>query len=165
MERPLFRQSLETQALVKLLSDDKHDPTFTYEELGAVVEGDIRDHKRRPSLYSAFRIVQREKAVVFECIANVGYKRASDSDIVSGRARDLSHIRSTARRGLKKIECIRDVAALSKDKKTELNVLASGLGLVAHVTTAQARGLIEQKVVKSQQRLPVAETIEALSTK
>lgn len=160
-QRPAFRQSLETQTLVKLLSDETHDDTFTYDEISKAIGGDIADHPG--SLASARRVVQREKQIVFETVRGVGIKRASDSDIVNGRAKDLAGIRGIARRGLKKIACIKNYDSLPGDVKQRHNVYASGLALLHHATTQSAQAKIEQKVVQSKLKLPVADAIAAIS--
>jgi hypothetical protein len=159
-DRPIFKKSLETQQLEKLLSDETHEPVFTYEEMSKAAGVDVRD--RRGCLQSALRIVQREKGLVFECIANVGMKRANDGEIVEGRSRDVSRIRRVAGRGIKKLECVRDVAALPAERRTQMNVMLSGLSVIKHATSAKAQGAIEQVVIRSKTKLPVAESLAAL---
>lgn len=159
-ERPIFRQSLETQNVVKLLSDDNHDDLFTYDEISKAIGSDVAGHPG--CLVTARRTVQREKQVVFETVRGVGIKRCSDADIVNGRAKDIAGIRGIARRGMKKIACVKNYDALPGDVKQRHNVYASGLALLHHATTNSAQAKIEQKVVQSKLKLPVAEAIAAI---
>lgn len=160
MYRPLFRQSLETQKLIKLLSDESHDDTFTYNELSDAAGTDVRRH--RGCLETARKSLLRDKQIVFEAIPGVGLKRADDAMIVDARTSDMSRIRNVARRGLKKLACVRDFAQLNGDKQIRFNLLTSGLGMLYHITTPNAQAAIEQVVIQKKTKLPVEETLAAL---
>jgi len=161
MDRPQFRQSLETQELVKVLSAKDHADIFTYEELSKAAGVDVQVN--RGPLDSARRIVQREASLVFEAVPKIGVKRASDIEIVDGRARDVSRIRNIARRGIKALGCVRNFMSLPKDKQQQHNLTMSGLGLLHHVTTVSAQNKIAAKVETMSKQLPVAETLAALT--
>lgn len=161
MERPLFRQSLETQALVKLLGDKDHPDVFTYEEMSKAAGTDVIAN--RNCIGSARRVLLREKQLVFESIPKVGIKRSSDVEIVEGGSKDIARIRNTARRAIKKGGCVRKFAELPKDKQVQHNLQMSAAGLLYHATTTSAQNKIEKQVTTAMQSLPVAETLAALT--
>lgn len=159
MDRLAFTRSLETQALVKLLSTDEHADLFTYEELSEAAGIDAKHHG---ALQSARHIVEREKGVVFETIRNVGIKRASDVEIVDAGCRAVSHIRNTAKRSIAKASCVKSVEALPNEKKAALNSHLTTVGMIHYVTTQSAQKKIEAKVTQTSKDLPVAEALAAL---
>jgi hypothetical protein len=160
MPRSSYSQSLETQQLVKVLADKAHDPLFTYEEIEKASGVDPR--KSQAALASARRIVLRDHGIVFVTVRKVGIKRATDSEIVDGSSSDLSRIRNTSRRALKKLGAVANFAELPADKQREFNVKSSTFAVLHHATTATAQRKLEAAVTKKTETLPVAETLAAL---
>lgn len=157
--RPAFRQSLETQALVRVLSDQTHGDLFSYEELTQAAGVDVQHAN---CLKSARHIVQREQGVVFLVVTGRGLVRANDEQIVDSGAQDITRLRNTARRAIKKASCVKSFAALPHSKQVQHNLQLSSAGLMYHLTTTKAQNKIESRVSDSLQALSVVETINAI---
>ena len=71
-------QAYETRLLIDRLSQLRKGETITYDELGKVIDADIRDPKKRHFLMSARRSVERSGHAVFDAVPNVGIKRLDD---------------------------------------------------------------------------------------
>ena len=81
----------------------------------------------RPSLHSARKYLERDEAIVFECVRGVGYKRLSDSEKVESTKTFTRKIRRTANAGVTRINTIDDRDALSNDEQLMATIQETAL--------------------------------------
>ena len=81
----------------------------------------------RAALHSARKYLERDEAIVFECIRGVGYKRLNDSEKVESTKTFTRKIRRTANAGVTRINTIEDRDALSNDEQLMATIQETAL--------------------------------------
>ena len=81
----------------------------------------------RPHLHNARKYLERDEAIVFECIRGVGYKRLNDSEKVESTKTFTRKIRRTANAGVARINTIEDREALSNDEQLMATIQETAL--------------------------------------
>ena len=81
----------------------------------------------RPSLHSARKYLERDEAIVFECIRGVGYKRLNDSEKVHSTKNFTRKIRRTANAGVTRLNTIEDRNALTNDEQLMATIQETAL--------------------------------------
>jgi hypothetical protein len=81
----------------------------------------------RPSLHSARKYLERDEAIVFECIRGVGYKRLNDSEKVESTKTFTRKIRRTANAGVTRLNTIEDRNALTNDEQLMATIQETAL--------------------------------------
>ena len=90
-------------------------------EMGQTIDG------LRPSLHSARKYLERDEAIVFECIRGVGYKRLNDSEKVESTKTFTRKIRRTANAGVTRLNTIEDRNALTNDEQLMATIQETAL--------------------------------------
>jgi DNA-binding winged helix-turn-helix (wHTH) protein len=81
----------------------------------------------RAALHSARKYLERDEAIVFECIRGVGYKRLNDSEKVESTKTFTRKIRRTANNGVTRINTVEDRQALSNDDQLMATIQETAL--------------------------------------
>lgn len=153
--------SVDSKMLFDRLSKLAIDETVAYDDLTSIIKRDVRK-SARGNLQTARRMALSELGIVTEAVATVGIKRLSDSEIVTTRIADIRRIHRTAQRGVKKLGCV-DLSKLNQQELSDFNVKASHLGVLSQISTQHSQKKLEAVVAKTQQKLPLAATLEAFA--
>ena len=81
----------------------------------------------RSNLTNARKYLERDEAIVFECVRGVGYKRLNDSEKVESTKTFTRKIRRTANAGVTRINTIEDRDALSNDEQLMATIQETAL--------------------------------------
>lgn len=158
-KRSIPEISVDTQILVKLIKTrkDAGAETITHEELSEAIKRDVQN-EAYGNLNSARNIVQREHQIVLTSIRGVGYKLARNPEIIAIGSHVVTRIRRTARRGLRSMACA-DYDAMNNQDRIKYNAAISHVGALAAVATSRQASVIEDRVKRDAEKLPVAETL------
>ena len=152
--RPAFTASVDAQLVSKRFMAMNVGDVLTYEQLEEIVGADVRGQKRY-IVHTAMRIAFREKSIVIQCVPKVGYKRASDAEIIdAGDATSRRVLKSTGRalRGMATV----NYDELSSEDKQRHNVTSSQLGAIQLMSRQTSRKRLEEAVNQSQEQIPFA---------
>ena len=152
--------SVDGQRLAGALRLAPFDAMISYEDLSILIGRNVQK-EGRSALSSARRQLQREAAMIFEPVKNVGMKRLTDSAIVATSQSSLRRINRTARRGAQRLGCVSNFAGLSKEEMVRHNTSMSLLGVFFEITKVQGVKRIEAAVAVAQRTLPLAQTLDA----
>lgn len=155
----MFKITHETALLAKHLEQLQVGDVATYEELNAVVFGNVRGGNKG-NLAAARKILQREKNILFGTIRNTGIKRLSDAEVVSEGSRGMSVIRNAARRFSSRITCLQDFDALTVEAKAKHNASLSVFGAIAHFTKPSNVRQVEASAQAANDRLAIGQTLK-----
>lgn len=152
-ETPLFRQSSDSAALIRFLSDIPVGGMATYDQLSAEIGRDI--HLFWHVLETARNRLVIDKRIVFDVVLMIGLRRLSDDEIVdlSDRARDKS--RRHARRVARKLVCV-NYDQLSREKQTKHNAALSLFAAMTELVSSGSQKRLEAKVEQQGTQLPAA---------
>jgi len=135
--------------------------TITDLELTRLIGRDIGN--ARSNVYSAIRHVRSQFQIVVTRVLKIGYKRLNPKGIVDSTESTIQHIHRTANTGVKKLGCV-DLSELDNKGLLEFNTKASHLGVLAAVTNGKSVKKLESAISKTQERLPLAKTLEVFSS-
>lgn len=158
-KRPLFRASVDTQTLVKVLLTVIVGGTITYDELSEAIGMNI--HFRISSLQSSRRILIGEHRILFETIRGVGLRRMESAGVVDCLKSEIKRVGRAAARGIKKSTCAIE-AELTPEQ--HLSFLSSQSMLIMQQAAARVTNQrrLENKVKTVMQVLPYGHTLAAL---
>jgi len=152
--------SVDGHRLAEILRQTPVDGLVSYADLSTSIKRNVQK-EGRSALSSARRQMQREAAMVFEPVRNVGMKRLNDCDIVRTSQSSIKHINRTARRGVTRLACVSNYAGLSREEMIRHNTAMSLLGMFHEITKVKNVKQIEAVVAVAQRTLPLAQTLEA----
>lgn len=158
--KTISEMSVETRLICQRLERLEIGEMVTYSELSKEIGRDIQRGGRHV-LESARRIIQRGKQILLECVREVGLKRLDDAGIIGSTNVSIIKVNNTARRGMSKASCLKNIDALPQYEKNQLNANISILALLAYATESESVKKIENRVSKTQERLPLMKTIKA----
>lgn len=150
--------SADTGLLVKKFRELKVGQEITYDELSKVINRDVRS-LARSNVMSAINIVRREDGIVMATVRKEGYKRLDDVSIVKTADGSINRIHRETRRALRRLECVADPAKLDDATKVQYNARVAGLSALNEVTKSKSQEKLVKAVQKSQQVLPLADTL------
>lgn len=130
---PRFMMSVDAQILSKRLSQAATGEVVSYGEMTELINRDVTG-TARSVLVTARRDVMREHRMVFEAVISVGIKRLSDSTLSSVGTASLRRIHRAAVTGMRKLACVNDFEAMTKEEKIRHNTSASVLGAIKQST-------------------------------
>ena len=162
MSKSIPEISVDAQHLAKRLETVKPGEVVTYSELSALVKRDVQ-HGAAGILFTARRIMQREKKAVFAAVRGIGIKRLEDSGIVSQGEAAVASINRAARRNGRKLGCA-DYDKLNAAERVKFNTSACLLGTLELATKPSRVKQLSESVESSAKQLPTAEVL-ALFTK
>ena len=155
----LFKITHETAMLVKHLESMAVGDVATYDELNAIVYGNVQC-RDRGHLQAARKILQRERNILFGTVKNTGIKRLSDAEVVAEGSRGVSVIRSAARRFSNRITCIQDFDKLPSDMQAKHNASLSIFGAMQLFTKPGKVQQVEASAMAANSRLAIGQTME-----
>lgn len=133
--------------------------SISYKTLSLCVGRDVQDGARG-ALYTARKMAEREKNIVFGVIRGEGLKRLDDIEIVNTGESVRAHIRRTARKGARRILRVRDYVALPQEQKVQHNAYASLFGAISEMVSPSNIARIASAVEKAEKELPLKKTLE-----
>lgn len=158
-KKAIPEMSIDTRLLIDKLKTVEVGTTITYDELTAVIGRDIRSRQGYQRLQSARRHCRKHLGIVFATVAKEGIRRCDDAAIV-GVAEDFLHrTHRAAKRGIETLACA-DFEKLDNSKRVELNAIASGLGVIHHITGHGAQKKLIASVQQAGEKLPLAKTMD-----
>jgi len=151
--------SVDSQALIKRLKEIPKGETISYDDLSKVIASDVRG-KSNYALKRALHRLVRDERIVFGAVHGVGLKRLEDKDHVGIGQSAVRKFRRASRKAAEKMMCA-DYDKLNNEEKLEFNTQISILGALSMVTKSNKVLQIREAVRKSQDRLPLNQTLEA----
>lgn len=145
-----FKQSLDTQELVKRLREVEVGEEVRYTELDKLIGRDARTH----GLQTARREMLREGRV-FGVITGKGLKRLKDAETVDMAAGGVRRINRMAKRGIQVLAAA-DYEKLTQGEKLRHATHMTVFTLAASNTGAASMQRIEQAVNSTQSAIPAA---------
>lgn len=159
-DRPTFTASIDTKALIELLSAISIGTTVTYEQMQDKI-GRNPQNGGRGSVQSARKALERD-GVVFAAVKNVGLLRLDDVGVVRTAESDVSSIRRKANRGFKRVTLgVQNYTAMKPEDRMKFNATASILGMLSTSLKPQRLRRIEDRVKGESGVLPLMKTLEA----
>ena len=129
-----------------IAKDIHHDCRTIADRLGAVSHGELITREEISEtigrninrcawmLYTAFRIIEREKGAVFACERGKGYRRLTSNEFVRIGQTARARIRGTARKGVKSMTAaVSGVNDLTPELNRKILSEQSSLGLLEHI--------------------------------
>lgn len=139
-EKPLFKLSVDTQTIIKIIQDASVGDLIPYHTLSEAINKDVTKDGYG-AMKSARDKVLKEKSIVFGTVKGVGIKRLNDDEIVETSDSFIKQSRRKARKGLKTISCS-NYEELDADSRNKHNMNASLLGFISKVTDVNSRNKI-----------------------
>ncbi len=155
-------RTIETQLLLDvLLANVTKGEVMPYALFASKIGESVDPQSRgRGRLDSARRIAQREHNRVFSTVRGEGIQEEDSAGILGCGKAGIPKIRREARRRTKVMECM-VFEELTKEQQTDALVTSSHLGVLQAITKRGAAKRLETAVQESQQKLPLAKTLEA----
>lgn len=154
--RPIFKQSAETVSVLSLLTNAAIGQTITYEQMRKAIKTPTELPMVQRAARSAIRILQRDRAMVFACVPNEGYRRLSDDEIVDSSDHDVRCIRNKARRAMGKLQ-VANAENLSPEKQgkqsARMAMLAVNIGALDFTRTKKLTQSTDTTASQSVRRL------------
>jgi hypothetical protein len=161
MERQTIQEmGGDAKLLIAFLEKKTVGEEISYADLSKVISADIR--KRRGSLYTAFKVLRRDKRIVFGTVRKEGIKRLNDEGMLKSAYGNVRTIQRATRRGIKTLACL-NYDNLPNNSKVEHNASLSMLGVIQQATTSSSMKRLENAVEKAHAQLPTADTLKLLA--
>jgi len=159
-KKGIRERSIDTQMLMDRLDKMEVGDVVEYGELTGLIGRDVRpSHSAYGNLQSARHALMMEKQKVFDTVPKVGVKRADDVGIVAGGQNDLDGVRRRARKGLRKLACVK-YENLPEAHKRRHDTFATQLGVLHQFSRRSTTKKIGSKVDTTQSKLPLGKTLE-----
>lgn len=158
-KRNQFIVSLAIRVLYERIRLAAIGDVIPYKELSALINLDVQSERGRKKLDAARRRAERDNKMLFRAVTNQGIQRLDDIGITESGPATVRRIRSTARRGVKRLTLVRDFASLPNAAKIAHNTSAAQLGALHEFTKPAATKRIEDEVKATNHALPLAETL------
>lgn len=143
----MFERSADTATLVAFVGKSEPGQLITRSEVAAKIGRDTRDQRLAGAMQSVFRILQRERNMVFETVRGEGWRRMPDADVadaVSERTRESVYRR--ALQGDKKINAALQSGNLTAEQTASAVQKSSVLKMLAETTKAKTFAKLGQRV-------------------
>ncbi len=160
MKKTIMTVSQDSLLLVEKLRAVEVGAQITYSELSQAVGRNVQT-EARGCLNTARAILQREDSTLFAPIRGIGLKRLTDGEIAQVGGQTLRHVNNSAKRGIRKLACVRDFNALTNEEKIRHNAAMSVLGVFYEVSKTKGIRQIEAAVAVVQKELPLKEALRA----
>lgn len=159
-KRALPEMSIDTQVLIKRLTQVAVGEVVTYDELSKLIGRDVRNGARG-FLNTARHRLKRDDRAIFAIVRKVGVKRLDDFGIVKAGESGMQHIRNQTRRVVQTLGCVADYENLPNDVKRAYNLTTAQAGMLAHITKPSTVKKIEARVSGMADTVP-AKFLEAV---
>lgn len=157
--RPDFKQSAETEALVRRLAQVKDDALVTYAELSKAAGMDVT--LDRSALQSARRHMLNEHNVYFGTVYKEGIKRLDPGERVAAGSKMFRHIRRYARRGMR-ILSPDNSETLPPELRFRQFAYQGAMAVLSATAKPKKLERIELKSAEEKARLPLNKVLDAL---
>ena len=158
-KKPSFERSVETDLCLQLLLKAEPGDVVNWAAFAEALAQPLEDI--RGNIMSARRIALSDHGLCFDSVRTVGLQRLRPGERAGVLKRKRDHIRRTAAQGLK-VGATEDYDVLTPDQKASHNTEMTYLGLLRHVSRPKNVNRIGDVVKKTQKRLPLGRTLEAL---
>lgn len=148
--------SAEAVKISEIMGKMQPGDIIEYKELSSFVGFDVT--KDRGPLYTAMKLLKRERKMVFDVVIGKGFTRLADSDIVATHDRTIRRIRRTAKRGARTVACA-NYDALSREDQTKFNMSLTTLGTIAFLGRADTQKKIADKAQEKGFKLTPSEAM------
>ena len=155
----LFDRAIETQAAIEVMRPIGRGEIATYGALEKEM-GCNPQAGGRSNVNSARRYLQREHGMVFVAVPNVGYKRLTDTEILTSSPEALTKSGRASRRATQRLTCV-EYDDLSKDDKVSHQVHLSLFGAIQAISKADSAKKLTAHVQETMRSLPLNQTLEA----
>lgn len=153
-KRAIPELSIDARMLYERITKLRIGEQISYSELSEIIGRDIQSSYS--ILTTARNKAEREDQMVFAPVRNIGIKRLNDIGIISAGSGYIGKIRRMARRGSRKITCVKDFSSLPKDEQLKHNVSLSVLGAMEQFGSSATIKRLSGKVASTQGILPSA---------
>lgn len=155
---------IESQTLVKELLNVEPNQTVEYERLSELIGLSVRSTKNIKGygyLQTALKTVQKEYAIVFKTINNVGLKRIDDpEEFEEIGEKVIKHTRKQGKKAFSKLSCA-NTEIMNTDQKIKHNSLMTITNLFTSVCEKRNVRKIENAVETKMDRLSFQKSLEA----
>ena len=158
MDKSSFELSIDTQILIGELMKAEVGDVIEYDALSKVLGRNVRT-VAAGNLRSARKIVQRDEEIVFGAIRGIGLKRLGDEAIACSGESSIKRIHRESIRGRKRLETVRNFAALPAEVQVAHNASMSLLGALQQGTRPRTQQRIETRVREVHDKLALAQTL------
>lgn len=142
----------DTLRIIDLLTATPRGQVISLNQISATIARDIR--LCRHLLYSALRVMERDKGIAFACERGKGYRQLASDEIVKVGQTARSRIRKTARRGIRTMSAAMAGANdLTDDMRRKVLSEQSALGLMEHLSREKSLPVVG---TEESRPLPVA---------
>jgi hypothetical protein len=163
-KKTIQQLSIDSRTLYDRLVKVEVGAEIRYPELSDLIGRDVQS-EARGNLMTARNMARREKGMVFGVITNVGLKRLADEEIVGVGMRAVTSIGKASRRAMQKLVCVQNFDKMKPETQVKHNTMLSVLGVMSVMSKPKKIVQIEDRVAKTQKRLPIADTIEAFAAR
>ena len=132
-----------------------------YEELNQLVGRDVQHHFRH-LLNAARNKAQQTHGIVFHVVTNKGVVHLDEAGKVEQGYSGIARARSAIRKGRRVLGCVKDVQALSSEKKVDYFTAVSVLGALDLATCPKRVEHIKGGVKQEQRPLPITQVAKAM---
>lgn len=159
--RTIGEMSYNTRLIVARFAETKTGEIITYEELSQVIGKNIHNGGIG-MVYSALRIVRRDYGFVFETIRKVGFKQASDEEILNSSISILpARMKSLARRESKKIACVNN-ENMTNEMRVKRDMSLALIGITELFTGTKNLKILEGKITETAKLPPLKDIMFSL---
>jgi len=162
-KKAIPEMSIDTRLLIEKMKSVKVGDVISYDELSKIIGRDIRSRQGYARLQSARRNCLKQHGIVFSTVAKEGLRRCDDSQIVGQAEHFVHRAHRISKRGIDTLACA-DFQKLDNTKRVELNAIASGLGVIHHITSMPAQKKLMAAAQQASDKLPLAKTLEVFKT-
>jgi len=159
-KKTINEKSIETQTLIKRLSEMQRGDTVSYKELTELIGADVQAAAYCYCKTARDRCL-KDFGLVFEPITNVGLKCMTEEEVALSGQFGIQKIRRVARREKSKLHHgIENFDILPNDAKIAHNTAASILGVFELMTKPKEILKVEAQIIKNNDMLPAKKALE-----
>lgn len=167
-QKTVGERSIYTTQIIERCLEKKDGETAAYDELTALIGLDVRPGKEGYSYaHSAFKILEKEHAVVFDNVARAGWQRMAP-EMVANSSVDMFTRKTKAL--VKKFKIRTETTAdhhdeLSEEAKLRVNLQRTLLAFQEHIFRPKSIARLEQNMADRIKPLPFDRTIALFQNK
>lgn len=153
-KRAMFKRSVETDILIRLLKQAKVGEVVPYDALDAALGISARPGgPGYGASISARNILLSEDQVLFVCVPKVGLKRCMPAEFVNRAQELMMRANRQTSKAVRVVSAI-DSAELDADAAKELAVITTQIGLVKAILRAEGKKTITKQIGVDNKPLP-----------
>ena len=153
---------IDTLTLYERLKKVTHaEPIITYGELGNLISQDIQK-EAYGKLHTARSRLMRYDGIRFGTVRGVGLKLMNDVEVGLSGESEMSGLRRSARRSVKRLSCIQDFDGLDNEIKTKCLASRALIGTIHEFLKPKQVKKLENCASAQHTQISMHQTIEAL---